>query len=206
MVPLKKSEIIKFCNPDCNQLNIQLLNEDILYRDVYQLLKNHEGKTIQICDSILDRSECKRKGVLFFWQGGLIPGPAYVETLKVKDVSFDEIGNEIKFVMEFNKKSFVGIPFICTDVKGNISMNDKTNLTMKSVGAWCNWAGMGLFVLNMYISVDYIDVKKELIGGNYKLNGGGPMNGGGGTGHLLMNFVKYGDDVADRKEEKRPAY
>ena len=64
------------------------------------------------------------------------------------------------------------------------SYND---VRISSSRTFCNWAGIGIFGLNLQFRADMIDFDRRVIGAHYRFWGGGIMNGGGGSGIALLN-------------------
>ena len=91
---------------------------------------------------------------------------SFCETMKIRSFAFA--------MPRQTKKS--------VDAKTIVIETAETNLTLTGSGAICNWMGAGIFVLNLYVSIDYIDLNKSRIAGNYK------YNGGGATGYVMMDF------------------
>lgn len=160
-------------------------HEEQLLRDLYLLLKANEDLEVPFCTALKDSKQCVGDGVSVFVQGGIIPGIGKRKHCKFKKIKLD------KRVLEFTKDNsgttFIGTPMYTRDNMCWVYVRNG-GLQVEMAKYYATWAGMGHMKMAEGWAIDFIDLKKGIVGCQLELDIKGILTAGGGSRYVLLQF------------------
>lgn len=138
---------------------------------------------LKLCEGDPQTRLCKDEGLSIFVLGGpIIPGQLNVKGLQVSD--FVQNGSTLRMRAD-PKSTYVGVPPACESTTLSVDVLPENQVQIDFASLYCNWLVIGNVLVRAKFSLDFIDYKKVVAGGNYELKVNGTANGAG-SGYFIM--------------------
>jgi hypothetical protein len=161
--------------------------KDELIGGLLMMLKSNENSEAVLCSSGDNYRVCKREKLLFFVQGGPIPGVGSFKKPYLTQVGLDKKTSQIKLKMDAVVR-WMATPVFCQDAYTEITVSSTEQIVIESKSV-CTWTVFPN-VWNMKFAVGFIDFDNSVIAGNYAVSVGGLPVIGGGSGRFILRFAR----------------
>jgi len=172
--------------------------KDQLLSDLYAMMKANEGVEVPICESSKEPRQCIKNGFTVFVQGGVIPGVGKRKFYVFSNVSMNE--DRLDFTKDNSGTTYIGTPMYCKENDCQVYVRNG-GLQVEMAKYYANWAGIGNMTMAEGWAIDYIDLKKGIIGAQLELNISGLFTLGGGSKYVLLKFPNV-PDICSQSESK----
>ena len=169
------------------------LHEDMLLKQLYELMKANEGVVVPVCTAARDSRQCSKDGISFFVWGGVIPGVGHRSSYIFSKIALD--GSQMVFTKDNSHTTFIGTPVWTrsNECRAHVS-GGGLQVDMKKY--YANWAGVG----NMYMAegwaIDFMDLDRGILGLQLELDIKGYMTTGGGSRYVLLKFPNIPESLS----------
>lgn len=169
------------------------LHEDVLLKQLYDLMKANEGVEVPLCTAARDSRQCIKDGISFFVWGGVIPGVGHRSDYIFSKIALD--GRQMVFTKDNSHTTFIGTTVWTrsNECRAHVAGG---GLQVEMKKYYANWAGVG----NMYMAegwaIDFMDLDHGILGLQLELDIKGYMTTGGGSRYVLLKFPNIPESVS----------
>jgi len=119
---------------------------------------------------------------------GITPAHAYIDSLKISDVSINKGKNSINLLFNYNL-TYNGQTPECSPAKSLAFVQNAKNILLEDNGYNCKMTTISSTNIKTFFAIDYIDLDYGFIGGFYSIGLSGPAYGGG-NGYMIIRLPK----------------
>lgn len=190
----------------CAPANLSMSSEYI-YNSLVALLQNNNHQTALICQGNDGTHSCIETYVSMPITVGITPAYAYIDSVKINDVSINKGKKSISLLLNYNL-TYNGQTPECTPSKTLTFVKNASNIMMEDSGYNCKMTTISTTNIKTLFAIDYIDLDYGFIGGYYSIGLSGPAYGGG-NGYMLLRLPKDAHPLAPELQtpkEKKTRY
>lgn len=188
-VPLLKqpTSIVVCRSHQCAPAKLSMSTEYI-YNSLLQLFDNNNYQKMLVCQADAQTHTCLENYVTLPIKVGVVPTNAYVDHIKITDVTVGKQNNTLSLILNYNL-TYGGQVAECTPAKSLLFAKKLDHVVLEDVGYNCKMTTIGTTNVKTVFAIDYIDLDYGYIGGYYSIGFSGPAYGGG-NGYMLLRFPK----------------
>jgi hypothetical protein len=170
-----------------------VLHEEILLKQLYELIKANEGVEVPICTAAKDSRQCLKGGVRVFVLGGVIPGVGKRTSYVFSEISLN--GRQLEFTKDNSRTTFIGTPMLARSNKCRVHATDG-GLQVEMAKYYANWAGIGNMFMAEGWAIDFMDLNQGIVGLQLELDIKGYFTTGGGSRYVLLKFPNIPESLS----------
>ena len=161
------------------------LHEEILLKQLYELMKANEGVEVPICTADKDSRQCLKDGIRVFVMGGVIPGVGKRTAYVFSEITLDS--RQLEFTKDNSRTTFIGTPMSTRSNKCRVHAA-AGGLQVEMAKYYANWAGIGNMFMAEGWTIDFMDLNQGIVGLQLELDIKGYLTTGGGSRYVLLKF------------------
>ena len=171
----------------CAPANLSMSSEYI-YNSLVSLFQNNNHHTALVCEGNDGTNSCIETYVSMPITVGVTPAYAYIDSVKISDVSINKGKKSINLLLNYNL-TYNGQTPECTPAKTLTFVQNAANIIMEDGGYNCKMTTISSTNIKTLFAIDYIDLDYGFIGGYYSIGLSGPAYGGG-NGYMLIRLPR----------------
>lgn len=171
-------------------------HEKQLLNDLYILMIANEGEKVPLCTALKDSKQCVKDGVSVFVQGGMIPGGGKRKYYRFKDINLGD--HHLEFTKDNSGTTFIGTPMYTRENKCQANVRNG-GLQVEMTKYYATWAIVGNMHMAEGWAIDFIDLKKGIVGFQLSLDIKGFLTSGGGSKYALLKFPNIPETISESK-------
>jgi hypothetical protein len=169
------------------------LHEEILIKQLYELMKANEGIEVPICTAAKDSRQCLKEGIRVFVLGGVIPGIGKRTAYVFNEISLD--GRQLEFSKDNSRTTFLGTPMLTRSNKCRVHAA-AGGLQVEMTKYYANWAGIGNMFMAEGWAIDFMDLNQGIVGLQLELDIKGYFTTGSGSRYVLLKFPNIPESLS----------
>ena len=186
--PIKMPNSVVVCrSKQCAAAKLSMSREYI-YNSLLHLFDNNNHKTALICAANPGSHTCTETFITMPITVGITPAYAYIEAVKITDVSVGSGTTKLGLVLNYNV-TYNGQTPSCVPAKSLMYVKNVNNIILEDAGYNCKMTTIGQTTIKTLFAIDYIDLDYGFIGGYYSIGFSGPAYGGG-SGYMMIRLPK----------------
>lgn len=164
------------------------MSREYIYNSLLHLFDNNNHKTALLCAANPGSHTCTENYITMPIQVGMTPAYAYIDSIKITDVSIANANQQINLILNYNL-TYNGQTPDCTPSKSIMFVKNINNIILEDSGYSCKMTTIGQTTVKTLFAIDYIDLDYGFIGGYYSIGLSGPAYGGG-SGYMMIRLPK----------------
>lgn len=164
------------------------MSREYIYNSLLHLFDNNNHKTALLCAANPGSHTCTENYITMPIQVGMTPAYAYIDSVKITDVSVANANQQINLILNYNL-TYNGQTPDCTPAKSIMFVKNVNNIILEDGGYNCKMTTIGKTTVKTLFAIDYIDLDYGFIGGYYSVGLSGPAYGGG-SGYMMIRLPK----------------
>lgn len=164
------------------------MSREYIYNSLLHLFDNNNHKTALLCAANPGSHTCTENYITMPIQVGMTPAYAYIDSIKITDVSIANANQQINLILNYNL-TYNGQTPDCTPSKSIMFVKNINNIILEDSGYNCKMTTIGQTTVKTLFAIDYIDLDYGFIGGYYSIGLSGPAYGGG-SGYMMIRLPK----------------
>ena len=179
------------------------MSREYIYNSLLHLFDNNNHKTALICAANPGSHTCTENYVTMPITVGITPAYAYIDAVKITDVSVGSGATKLGLVLNYNV-TYNGQTPNCVPAKSLMYVKNINNIILEDAGYNCKMTTLGQTTIKTLFAIDYIDLDYGFIGGYYSIGFSGPAYGGG-SGYMMMRLPKDAYPLAPELQQPNSA-
>ena len=186
--PVTMPDSIIICrSKQCAPANLSM-SAEYIYNSLVQLFYNNNHQTALICAGNSNTHSCIENYISMPITVGITPAHAYIDSLKISDVSINKGKKSINLLFNYNL-TYNGQTPECSPAKSLAFVQNAKNILLEDSGYNCKMTTISSTDIKTFFAIDYIDLDYGYIGGFYSIGLSGPAYGGG-NGYMIIRLPK----------------
>ena len=171
----------------CAPANLSM-SAEYIYNSLIQLFYTNNHQTALICKGNSSTRSCIENFISMPITVGITPANAYIDSLKISDVSINKGENSLNLLLNYNL-TYNGQTPECSPAKSLAFVQNAKNILLEDSGYNCKMTTISSTDIKTFFAIDYIDLDYGFIGGFYSIGLSGPAYGGG-NGYMIIRLPK----------------
>ena len=177
------------------------MSREYIFNSLLHLFDNNNYQKALICQADSAAHVCLENYITLPIMAGITPTNAYVDSVKITDVSVGKSNNKLNLILNYNI-TYGGQTPDCTPSKSILFAKNINHVILEDGGYNCKMTAIGQTNVKTVFSIDYIDLDYGFIGGYYSIGLSGPAYGGG-SGYMMIRLPKDAYPLAPELQARK---